>query len=1091
MRECSKYSIMEFFNFEPNEFQVLEDIEFDETIQRPEKIRFFTVSEQTTDAYEKLMPRGRATRFQREEVRKEIDRLQVLYDDFVIALPEEYRLREPSYGKRFSWIHPVYTDGDYKTYDWNTQMVPLFENPRLPGFYPRLLDALPRPYADTKEGVPYLVKEPTTFVNNQGKGDWRVLPEFMMTRTQRHEDKTIDVVKVPVSGTEDRVNFQGYYIDKRPLDIPNPLLEHPFLKSNEPGFLETTAALKDVVPSLDAILTHGVPLTKDPYVTGTEYLKLYDVQLQDIPWSSWKSKFPPVDIINEAALGEPIAYPKPAQLSPPSNVTDAYQSSYEPGVSVRLWLMNQLDGGSMIPQLLLSQAIENGSVESVPGIDLEQARYPETSLEECKLLGKNFQDFLITGNLRRTILGNDVQYQCVPLEFVKQERARVGYLNRKPWEETTGDDIKKAHMRRLEEIRPVGGIAEKPTLGPKTPQRPDSVRRAEVLAILEDPRRFADDKMKDIQHVLRDTTLTGKIYSDTDALFVLCSHTLAMLGGELEQDRMKFYEAWTARVDGFRVCKFCGQQVNSDVYVDQVEFTEDGMLIRRTEAFEETTFHGASVRSFAKGLESLRPLFMDGSAHDDMVLLLLTVLQVLPTADKLEPLLKFGRSIANAQFSKGTADQVAKFTGITGVATTALLLQTHIPTLIPRRSFGTKPLVLSGYPRDSDKPEEYTIADSLNLVVRKTFESFPTSFKGPAQQVIRAILNKPAEVKTAVLNLLSAKSPLLKGLDKLPSPVPALLTAAKAYHVENPIKVEVPNTLIPVIPAPKKLGLDVPMVECPSSRPVWTSGRYPQIVQAPIVLRSGIHSAPNAKSVPPAVSQRVIPTPTPKDEIRSRLAKEKGIQARIPIRDTPIANLAIASRISDMFFMKEPVRSVDPTQPATLVRDISRGILAETLSTLQKEPVKRTKLEEQRTKDVALYTLTADYKEEKANVNRLVASERMRFVQRMAQKSDSEREIIQDLLKIGLAPYVISRSDREELAREAERLREEIYRDENIVQGTDQDIGVGQPNDFFEQGEEGPRGADNGDYGDYLGVPGNDGRDYEQPQITDDPERSI
>lgn len=1082
---------MEFFNFEPNEFQVLEDIEFDETIQRPEKIRFFTVNEQTTDAYEKLMPRGRVTRFQREEVRKEIDRLQELYNQFVIALPEEYRLREPSYGKRFSWIRPVYTEDSYKEYNWQTQMVPLFENTRLPGFYPRLLDALPRPYADTNEGVPYVVEEPTTFVSKDGTGPCRVLPEFIMTRTQRHEDKTFDVVQVPVSGTEDIVRFKGYFLDKRPLDIPNPLLEHPFLKSNEPGFVETTAPLKDVVPSLDAILTHGVPVTKDPYVQGSEYLKLYDIGLRDIPWGSWKSKFPPVDIINEAPLGEPIAYPKPAQLAPPDNVIEAYRSSYSPGMSVRLWLMNQIDGGAMIQRLLLSQAIDNGSVESVPGVDLEVAAYPESTLAECTLTGKSFQDFLITGNLRRTIVGDKVNYQCVPLEFVKQERARVGFLNRIPWGETTGDDIKKAYIRRLEEIRPLQGINLKPDVAPKTPQRPDSVRRAETLAILSDPRRFADDKAKDIQHVLQDTTLTKNIYSDTDGLFVLCSHTLAILGGDLERDRMKFYETWTARIDGYRVCKYCGEQINSDVFVDQAEFTEDGMVIRRTEAFETATFHGDGVRSFAKGLESLRPLFLDGNAHDDMMLLLLTVLQVLPTADVLEPLLKFGRSVATAQFSKGTADQIAKFTGITGIATTALLLQTHIPTLIPRRSFGTKPLVLSGYPRDSDKPEEYTIADSLNMVIRKTFESFPTSFKGPAQQTIRAILNKPAEVKTAVVNLLSAKSPLLKGLDKLPSPVPQLLAQARAYHVENPVTVEVPKTLIPAFHAPKELGIDIPVVLCPSSRPVWTSGRPPQVVQQPMVLRSGIQTAPNAKAVPRAVSDRVVPVPTPKDEIRARLAKEKGNQLRIPIRDTPVANLAIASRISDIFFLKEPVRSVDPTQGATLVRDVSRGILAETLSEVQKDPVKRTKLEERRTKDVALYTLTADYKEEKANVNKLVASERMRFVQRMAQKSDSEREIIQDLLKIGLAPYVITRSDREDLARESERLREEIYRDENLVQREDGEIGVGQPNDFFEQGEEGPRGVDNGDYGDYLGVPGNDGRDHDQPQITDDPERPI
>lgn len=1082
---------MEFFNFDPSEYQVLEDIEFDETIQRPEKIRFFTLTEQTSDAYEKLLPRGRVTRFQREEVRKEIERLQELYDTYVVALPEDYRLREPSYGKRFSWIHPVYNgDDDLNAYDWTTQYTPLFENTRQPGFYPRLLAALPRPYADGTAGQPYDIQEPTEFVNSQGQKPMTSLPRYEMTRTQRHEDKTISVVKVPVDGTEDLTRFVGYYLDKRPLDIPNPFPDHPFLKSNEPGMVDTIAPLRDVVPSLDAILTHGVPVTKDPYVEGNKYLKLYDVTLKDIPWSAWKSKFPPVEIINEAPAGEPIAYPNPPQLAPPDNVIEAYKSSYASGVSVRLWLMNRLDGGTMIPELLRSQVIDNGSVESIPAVDLEQAAYPETTMEECMLFGKSFQDFLITGNLRRTIQGDKIKYQCVPLEFVKQERARAGYLNRKPWAETTSDDIKKAYIRRLEEFRPVGGFKEKTEVLPKTAQRPDSIRRAEVLAILDDPHRFADDKVRDIQEILRETTFTKNIYSDTDGLFVACGHTLALLGGDLERDRLKFYETWTARVSGFRVCKFCGEQINNDVYVDQVQFDEDGMLIRQTQAFEDTTFHGAGVRSFAKGLESLRPLFIDTNAHDDMVLLILTVLQVLPTADKLEPLLKFGRSVANIQFSKGTADQIAKFTGITGIATAALLLQTHIPRLIPRRSFGTKPLMLTGYPRDTDKPGEYTIADTLLMVLRKTFESFPTSFKGPAQQTIRGVLTKPGEIKTAVNNLLSAKSPLLKGLDKLPSPVPDLLAKARSYTAENPPKVEVPKTLIPVVAPPKELGVIQSLPECPSSRPIWTSGRYPQIVQETVMLRNGIQSSRKTQ-VFPSVSERVEPTPTPKEEIRSRLAKERGIQVRIPIRDSYTTNLAIASRISDMFFMDEPVRTVDPTESASILRDISRGILAETLSSIQKDPVKRTKLEEQRTKDIALYTLTADYKEEKANVNRLVASERMRFVQRMAQKTDAERDVIQQLLTIGLAPYIITRADREELARETERLREEVYRDETLIEEGDADTGVGQARDVFEQGEEGVAGVDNGEYGDYVAMPVNDGRDYEQPQFTDDAERSI
>jgi hypothetical protein len=1065
----------------------LEDIEFDETIQRPERVRFYTLSEQTTDAYEKLLPRGKLTRFQRDEIRKEIDRLQELYKEYVIAMPDEYNLREPEYGRHFSWVHPIYATGDLKKYDWETSWAPLFDNVRQPGFYTRMISALPQPFDDSSDGVPFGQTEVTEFVSSEGTDPVRALPPYLITRTQRHEDKTIDILRVPVEGSEDVVNFTGYYLEARKLEVPNPFADHPFLKGNAAEVVTTTAALRDVVPSLDAILTHGIPVTKDPYGAAAPFLKLYDVKLRDIPWSSWKSRFPPVDIVQDAPVGEPIVFPKPAQLAPPENVINAYRSSYGPGVSVRNWLMNQLDGGGLIPELLRSKAIENGSVQALPAADIEQAAYPTTTLEECALAGTNFPDFMTKGVLRRTWDGGPKStMQCVPIEFIKQERGKVGYLNRKGWSDSTEDDIKKSYIRRMEEVRPMVDMATKPDLAPKTPARADSIRRMEVLAIFEDPRRFSDDKLSDIREMLKETTLTNNVYSDPDGQFVFCAHSLAILGGDLEKDRNAYYDIWAVKVDGFRVCKFCGQHINTDVFADQAEFDEDGFLIKRTEAMEVTTFHGANIAAFTTGLAGLQPLFIKENAHDDTVYLLLSLLQVLPTADKLEPLLKLGRAIAAAQFTKGSPAQIAKFTGMMGIATTALILQTHIPSLIPRRAFGSKPLVLSGYPRDEATPGEYTIVSTLIMVIQKTFESFPTSFKGAAQQIIRAVLNDSGEIKKTVTLLLSAKSPLMTKSD-----VPALLAKARAYQLQKPT-VEVPKALLPVMLPPKELDLIRSFVSCPSSRPIWTSGRYPPIVQSTPPLRNGIRAADSAKSIPPTVSDREIPVDVPDAEIRARLTKTKGVPASVTIRDAYRANLAVASRLSDIFFMKEPVRTVNPEQADSKLRDIGRGILMETLSTITKDSVKKAKFDEQRFKDAALYTLLADYKKEKAEVNKLRAAERIKFVQRMAQKSDQEREVIQDLLAIGLAPYVMTNQDRIELAQEAQRLQEEVYKDDAAFDATgDADIGVGQPHDFFDDGDQDNRGADNGDYGDYVGMPGNDGRDHNQPQINDDQERSI
>ena len=41
-----------------SEFQVLEEFEFDELIQRPEETRFYTLTEQTSDFLEKLLPQS-------------------------------------------------------------------------------------------------------------------------------------------------------------------------------------------------------------------------------------------------------------------------------------------------------------------------------------------------------------------------------------------------------------------------------------------------------------------------------------------------------------------------------------------------------------------------------------------------------------------------------------------------------------------------------------------------------------------------------------------------------------------------------------------------------------------------------------------------------------------------------------------------------------------------------------------------------------------------------------------------------------------------------------------------------------------------
>lgn len=1070
-----------FFNFTAEDYQVLEDIEFDETVQRAEKVRFYTLEEQATDAFEKMVPKGKSTRFQRDQLKKEVDRIRELYEKYVMALPEDYTLREPEYAKRFDWISPVYASAERKAYNWNTSWMPLYDNIRQPNFYPTLLAALPRPYSDTAEGAPLGFTEDTRLVSDAGIEPFIALPDYRVPRTQFHEDKTIDILRVPAPGTGDVVNFTGYYLQKRLLPIPNPLEAHPFLKSNEAAYLPSTAPLADVVPSLDAILTHGVPLTSDPYGEAAPFLKIYDVKLSDIPWSAWRSKFPPVEVVNDRDAPPPLEFPKPTQLAPPEKVIDIYATSYEPGVSVRKWLMERVDGGGLVVDLLRSMVIDNGSVESVPGIDLKPADYPATTMEECALTGKSFPDFNVTGILRRSWQGDKAILQCVPLEFVRQERARMGYLGRLPWKETTGDEMKKTYLRRLADVTPITMTTKKEGPIGRAPVMSESLRRTEALAIQNDSARYAEDKYRDIQSLLREVPMTNNVYKDSDGAFVYCAHSLALLGGDLAADRRAYYDKWCARIDGDRVCRFCGQVVNNDVYADQEEFDEEGFIIRHQESFEQKGFHGDSIQTFTTGLNLLRPLFLLDNAHDETVMLVLSIIQALPNREHLEPLLKNGRMVAASQFNKGSVDQIAKFTGMAGLATTAIILQTHIPTLVPRRSFGPRPLKLSGYPRDSVEPEEFTIVDTLINVLRKTFESFPTSFKGASKQLIRTILNAPGEVKRTVTILLSGKSPLMK----LPG-VSDLFAQAKSYNAGLP-PVEAPKTLIPVLPPPKELGVINSFVECPSARPIWTSGRTPKVIQETVGLWKGIQSSTRAVPVSPAVSARIAPIGIPIAEIRARRAKGTGLQSRIKVGTSYRTNILLASRIADVFRQPTPLRTIDPTMSADSLRDIAQGFAYEEIAAAQGNAEKRSRLEEMRSKDISLYILQADYSEQKREANKLRASERLKIVTEMAKKSDAEREVVGALLQIGLAPYIMTNRDREIFARTAERLQDILVVEEEEV---DIEQGVGLARDLHDDGEENEDvGVDHGDYGDRAALP--EGRDYREPGLGDDQTRSI
>jgi hypothetical protein len=1046
------------FIFKPSEFIIVEELEYDETIQRPEAIRFYTLEEQVGDAYDKMVPRGRTTKFKLEVLRKEVDRLRQLYLEHIVPTADTYEIREPEYGKRFSWIKPVYASADLSPYDYYRSWNPLFAgaNLRLPNFFRRMIGALPRPFGQQEEGTPYQITEPTEFVDVEGGSPLRALPVFTHPRTQRHEDGRFTVLTNTIPMTMDSVNFVGYYAAKRPVPLPNPLEGHPFLKSSAAVMVETTAPLSGVVPSLDAILTHAVPVTTDPYGEGMKYLRVYDVELSDIPWSSWKSRFPPV----EAAIpSESVKVEFPVSRGDkPSPKLLEYYEPYSPALSSRQWLMNQQDGGELVVQMLMSQSGLNGTVGISPGADGD-FEFPATTISECELEGLDFQDFSIRGILRRKwsiVKDKDIiTYQCVPLELIKQERKREGYKGRIQWTETTNDSILQSYIKAIIASRPLKPFQQKDPKSSSTPAREVSQLRHEVVVVLNDPHRLPEDKVRDVTELVKDATLEGSVYTDSKGLFLVCLHTISILLGDLAEDRRSYYDNWTARVDGFRVCKFCGEHVNSDVLENQDDYTDEGRVIKHSSALEVQTFSDKGSMDHIKSLSQLRNLFVLSNASDEVFFMLISLLYIVPEVDQLLPILTMGRKLA-AQLEKNKLDG-----GVVGITQAALLIQAHVPPLVPRRSFSSKPLTLRGYPRDAATAEGYTIVDSLMMVLSKTLEAYPTSFKGSSATTMRSVLNAPKKVKDLVVKTVGI---LLKAPESGTLLTNAFARAKEVLPAEEPTK---PSTMIPgdlVSPKKEDFGKIVNLPMCPTTRVYWANPRPPRVRQPLVSLYGQIDHFMREGSLRTKMLRRSVSV---RVETEAVPIKDKAVLARLKMGKEGATeqwhtNTLIAARLSSVFERPVPLRTLDPDQKADELRDITKGYVYELLKEINKDPLTMTKLDAMKKTDLTIVMLTADLKKSIAVTDTLRAKERFTVTERLREMPDAEREITKDLMDRGLAPYLIRTQDRLLFAEEAAEQEEKEAEDVGVGRRTvdDDDLGILQTTE--DQSER-------GDYGGYSG----------------------
>jgi len=1041
-----------FIRFDPaSEFEVIESFDFEEEISRPESLRFFTLDDQLKDYFEKVLPKkGKITKFEYNKIAQEVDRLREIYERVITVTDTNYTVDLSRKEIDINWVKPIYTDLDLIPYSYATNWIPLYKSGlrTTPNYYPRMLAALPKPYRTTgTQGV--LHTTGGIMVDDDGKHAIHTLGTYKRTKGVVHEDGSFTVVKLPISNTADDIKIKGFYIEPRSLEVPNPLSNNPFLASNAASKFLTDEPLDRVFPTIESIMIHGVPKTQFPYSEGKKFLKVYDVKLSQISWDLWKERFPPSDTISSTPTIMSVTFTIPSDESAPSKgLQEIYVDQWYPGIEPRFWLSKQEDNGNLVTKMILSKSGKNGLVTPTLINDKPITALTSSTPEEC-FVTDSFDAFLNSG-VYRSPIWKDVESavdkhkpiptgHCIPVAQIVQERADALSASKIAWKETTDTEILKDHQQLLKFFQYIE-TKKKAHIYDKYVGQQQSDLRRQILAVLKDDNRMPTDKAEAIEKIVRGSTHKDEQYFDTADLFLVCGHTLSELRGDMENDIRIFYDKWTVIDEGFRSCKYCGHQINADVFVTQDDFDEEGNAIKSHDILGYSSSHGGEshIAAFSTSLSKLKTAFMLDNPGESILYLLLSLLQVLPTESQLLPVIQNIRELTSVLRTNKKIDKAVKerTEGILGIAGMVVLLQTHNPFLIPRRSFGSKILKLTGFPRDTDDISDSPVLDIVISILKTTFESSPNTFKGPTTTLLRLVISKPKDVrKESILFIKQAtqkfKTQFMAAKERYEVPIDTVATGQISLPVLRIEKVSYSPS--------ERIGQEEQKSYCDIYTPTtYLTGRLPpNVVQDPIILT---HTKVSELVVFIEKDKYVYNIISFTDlEIRRRTAlgfpkttKLDKLEMFLRTDTDGIAFLAVLNRILDILsresysldrlieYRKTSV-FLQTTINKSLFRDASKGIIYELLHEIVNANNKggfvgvlSRAIQHDLTFNMILITKEQATKQD----SDLRTREREVFKQRMRSMNDTEREATKMLLDIGIAPYIITNEDREIFAKE-------------------------------------------------------------------------
>jgi len=1074
-------------NFQQTEYEILENIEFSEEVTKPQELRFYTIDEQLRDYFEKSLTSGKPSKTELKTLIYDRDRIRKLYEKVIVVTDTDYILNERRSHINIPWIFPVYSDYKLKAYSFDKEYLPLFESTRIrqSNYYPGLIKSLPKPYSSNSQGN----REIGMCVNSEGEKPINVLSSFKRSKKIINDDGSFDLIDIELSEQDD-INIEGYYLGNRGVKIPNPT-EHTFLKSEKPGFYKTDYKLIDVFPNIQSIIEHAIPRTDDPYGEGLKYLKVYDVKLSQITWDLWKLRFPPADQKHLSKTIKPLEFNYKNDKEPSEILLKVY-SEWLPCFNERYWLLNQIDSGLFIIKLLLSRSSQNGLV-ALSGPEGPGLIHSKSTIDICQHLTSNFDSFLNSGLYRLGKLdkhGFEIEDgTCITVGHIQQEKASAITKDKLGWKESLETEIQSDYKKLLKLFQQFSQTNF--TKYEKFEVLKESERRKIILSILNDTLRTSHDKVESIEVILQDLDLENKQYFEK-GIFVICQHSLSILRGNLEENPINFFIEWTSIITGKRACKYCGEEVSSEILIATDEYDDKGHLVSTYESLDNDLYVSEGLTTFTNSLTKLKDIFDLNHGGESCLFLLLATLQILPQETQMIPILSLMREITKSlkarKVSKQDQDRIQSILCIPALI---ILLQTHQPFLIPRRNINNKPFRVSGYPRDSTDIKDSPILESVISITKKLMEELPSTH-GPLNELSKIIQSKPQKVKEESLPFLKVFAMKFNTL---------LENARERY--EEPEQIKEINSImfkiqksIEYLNPGKTLGNE-DFVQCFGTQLTrWITKRLPTNMQKPLKLDEKIMPSPNLKFILPikfVIDTIEITKKEIEENISLGLPKEFNKIFTDSLKGDYNTFLLLTSRtldiLSETSFNKKTLKEIrlqiESIQYSnkSFMRDTAKGFFFKILSEI--DGVSLRYFIESLKKDLVFKMILQSKEKAQKEVDELESKERNLLKSRYREMTDTKRELVKMLVDVGISEFIVTNEDRKLFAKQYEqKIEEEFLESLDIPEGDflrDYVENGDQPNDNMgntldvDFGDYGDRAVL--DYNDYTSIPAFDDDD--------------